>query len=152
MPLNPAFVGRSFVSDTPFLVGREHIRQFARAIGDDNPLYHDLEAAKAAGYADLVAPPTFLVTAVPGRLGVPTADAALELDFSLVVHGEQRFALRRPVVAGDELVTVSTITAIRTIGRNEALHVTYEFSTTSGEVVASGLCVLVSRGTAPERG
>ena len=151
MPLNHDFVGRSYTSDTPFQVGREHIRQFARAIGDDNPLYHDVEAAKAAGYPDLVAPPTFLVTAIPGSLGLPTDDPALGLNYALVVHGEQRFTLRRPIVAGDELVAVTTISEIRTVGRNEVLVTTYDFSTTSGEPVASGTCGLVSRGTAPPK-
>lgn len=151
MPLNPSFVGRSYAFDTPFLVGREHIRQFARSIGDSNPHYNDLEAAKTAGYPDLLAPPTFLAAAIPGRLGVPTADPALGLDYSLIVHGEQRFTLLRPIVAGDELVAVGTISSIRVLGRNEVLTTTYEFSTTGGESVATGVCGLVSRGTAPPK-
>ncbi len=151
MPLNQDFVGRRFVSPVPFQVGREHIRQFARAVGDDNPLHHDVDAARAAGYADLVAPPTFLATATPGALGLPTDDPALGLDYALIVHGEQRFTLRRPVVAGDELVTTSTLTGIRTAGRNEVLVTTYQYETTSGEEVAVGTCTLVSRGTAAPR-
>ncbi|MCK9925732.1 MaoC family dehydratase N-terminal domain-containing protein [Frankia sp. Mgl5] len=151
MPLNQDFVGRSYTSDVPFQVGREHIRQFARAIGDGNPLFHDVEAAKAAGHADLVAPPTFLVTTIPGDLGLPTDDPALGLDYSLVVHGDQRFTLHRPVVAGDELVVRSTLASIRSVGRNEVLVTSYEFTTTSGELVAEGTCSLVSRGTAPPR-
>ncbi|MCK9899429.1 hypothetical protein CC117_03670 [Parafrankia colletiae] len=151
MPLNQDFVGRSYTSDVPFQIGREHIRQFARAIGDDNPLYHDVEAAKAAGHADLPAPPTFLVTAIPGSLGLPTDDPALGLDYTLVVHGEQRFTLHRPVVAGDELVVRSTLASIRSVGRNELLVTSYEFTSTSGELVAEGTCSLVSRGTAPPR-
>ncbi|WP_055748963.1 MaoC family dehydratase N-terminal domain-containing protein [Frankia sp. AvcI1] len=151
MSLNQDFVGRSFVSPVPFQVGREQIRQFARAIGDDNPLYHDVEAAKAAGHPDLVAPPTFLITAIPGALGLPTDDPALGLDYALVVHGEQRFVLRRPVLAGDELITTSTLTAIRAVGRNEVLVTTYRYTATSGEEVAVGTCTLVSRGTAPPR-
>ncbi|SNQ46920.1 conserved hypothetical protein [Frankia canadensis] len=151
MPLNQDFVGRSFVSPVPYQVGREHIRQFARAIGDDNPLYHDVEAAKAAGYPDLVAPPTFLIVANPGTLGLPTDDPALGLDYSLVVHGEQRFSLLRPLVAGDELVTTSTLTNIRTVGTNEVLVTTYRYDTTSGEEIAVGTCTLVSRGSAGPR-
>lgn len=151
MPINPAFVGRSYAFDTPFLVGREHVRQFARAVGDPNPLYHDLDAAKAAGYSDLLAPPTFLAAAMSGRLGVPTDDPELGLDFSLVVHGEQRYSMRRPIVAGDELVVVGTISNIRTVGRNEVLLSTYEFSTTAGESVGTAVCGLVSRGTAPPK-
>lgn len=153
MPLNQSFVGREFAATQPFLVGREHIRQFARAIGDPNPLYHDLEAARTAGYADLVAPPTFLVAAIPGQLGLPLDDPAFGLDFSLIVHGEQRFSLLRPVVAGDELTAVTTLTGLRTVATNEVLTAGYDFRATSGEPVASGLCGLVSRGTAdPDAG
>ncbi len=148
MPLNQAFIGREFAASTPFLVGREHIRQFARAIGDPNPLYHDLEAARTAGYPDLVAPPTFLVAAIPGALGLPVDDPAFGLDFSLIVHGEQRFSLSRPVVAGDELTAVTALTGLRTVATNEVLTAGYDFRTTSGEPVAMGLCGLVSRGTA----
>ncbi|MCM3886956.1 MaoC family dehydratase N-terminal domain-containing protein [Frankia sp. R82] len=151
MPLNQDFVGRCFVADVPFQVGREHIRQFARAVGDDNPLYHDVDAARAAGFPDLVAPPTFLINAMPGTLGLPTEDEALGLDYTLVVHGEQRFELHRPVVAGDELVTSSTLTSIRAVGRNEVLVTTYRYDTTAGEQVATGICTLVSRGTAAPR-
>jgi acyl dehydratase len=148
MPLNQAFIGREFAASTPFLVGREHIRQFARAIGDPNPLYHDLEAARTAGYPDLVAPPTFLVAAIPGELGLPIGDPAFGMDFSLIVHGEQRFSLSRPVVAGDELTAVTTLTGLRTVAANEVLTAGYDFRATTGEPVATGLCGLISRGTA----
>lgn len=151
MSLDHAFIGRSHAFDTPFLVGREHIRQFARAVGETSPLCYDLEAAKEAGYPDLLAPPTFLAAAIPGRLGVPVEDPALGLDYSLIVHGDQQFSLRRPVVAGDELVVVGTISNIRTVGRNEVLTATYEFATTAGEPVATAVCGLVSRGTAPPK-
>ncbi|SBW28652.1 FAS1-like dehydratase domain-containing protein [Protofrankia symbiont of Coriaria ruscifolia] len=148
MPLNRDFVGRRFVADTPFLVGREHIRQFAIAIHEDSPLCHDLEAAKAAGYVDLVAPPTFLTAVAIWRPVVPVLDPNLGLDFSLVVHSEQRYSLRRPVVAGDEIVVSATITDIRNAGRNELLISEYEFVTTGGELVATGRTSLASRGTA----
>ncbi len=148
MPLNREFIGRNFVADTPFLVGREHIRQFALAVGEHSPLCHDLDAAKAAGYVDLVAPPTFLTAPGMWRPVVPTHDPELGLDYSLVVHGEQRYALRRPIIAGDEIVVSATITDIRNAGRNELLITEFEFVTTGGELVATGLSSLVSRGTA----
>jgi acyl dehydratase len=151
MALNQDFLGRSYTCDPPFLVGREHIRQFARAIGDANPLYHDIGAAKDAGYPDVLAPPTFLVATIPGRLGLPVDDPAFGLDFTRVVHGEQKFTLLRPIVAGDELVVVVTIASIRAAGRNEILTSAYAFTTTAGEAVATGLCTVVSRGTAPAK-
>jgi acyl dehydratase len=148
MAINRDFVGRSFPADPPFLVGREHIRQFASAIGDDNPIYHDVEAAKAAGYADLAAPPTFLTTLAMWRPTVEVDDPELNLDYSLVVHGEQRYRHVRPVVAGDELVITATVAQIRDAGRNEVMRVSYEFQTTAGELVATAESTLVSRGTA----
>jgi acyl dehydratase len=149
MSLNQEFVGRSFAAETPFLVGREHIRQFAGAVGDRNPHYHDLAVARAAGYPDLVAPPTFLAAVIPDQLGLPVDDPDFGLDFSLVVHGDQRFTMLRPMVAGDELIAVTTLLGLRTVATNEVLTAGYTFTTTGGELVATGIGGLVSRGTAP---
>ncbi|MGF7234341.1 MAG: FAS1-like dehydratase domain-containing protein [Frankia sp.] len=148
MAINPDFLGRTFTGDSPFVVGREHIRQFAEAIGDTNPMYHDVDAAKAAGYSDLVAPPTFLTAVALRRKTVDVHDPELNLNYDLVVHGEQRYRLERPVVAGDELVVTATISAIRVAGRNEIISTTYEFQTTAGESVGTAVSTLVSRGTA----
>ena len=139
MPLNRDFVGRRFSSDPSFVVGREHVREFALAIGDHNPLYHDTAAATSAGYRDVVAPPTFLMTIVNWRETVPLDDPDLGLDFSVVVHGEQRFALRRPVVAGDELVMTGWVSRIRDVATNELVTIDYEVSTTAGELVATAM-------------
>src|SRR6185437_6509858 len=109
MPLNRAFIGREYSFDTPFEVGRELIRHFASAIGDANPISHDVEAAKAAGHPDLVAPPTFLTTLGFRRRSGPIDDPELGLDYSLVVHGEQKFILHRPVYAGDVLSGRTTV-------------------------------------------
>lgn len=148
MPVNRAYVGRSFVADTSFVVGREHIRQFASAIRDDNPVYHDVDTAKAAGYADLVAPPTFLIAVTMWRQVVPFDDPDLGLDYSRVVHGDQRFSLRRPVVAGDEIVMTATITDVRDVRGNDLLTIEYVFTTTSGEEIGRAAAKLVARGTA----
>ena len=141
MPLNRAFVGREYSFDTPFEVGRELIRHFASAIGDNNPIYHDVEAAKAAGHRDLVAPPTFLTT------------LNFRLDYSLVVHGEQKFVLHRPVYAGDALIGRTKVTDIRDIGRNEALITETNVFAADGEHVATATMTTISRGTAaPKEG
>src|SRR5262245_15509755 len=99
MPLDPSFVGRSYPPTEPYLVGREKIREFARAIGATDAEYHDPAAARALGYADVVAPPTFpvIITMASGRQ--ITDDPELGMDYRRVVHGDQRFAYTRPVVA-----------------------------------------------------
>jgi len=152
MPLNPEFVGREYPASGTFEVGREHIRQFADAIGDPNPIYRDRAAAQAAGHPDVVAPPTFL-TVLGFRFGgdSPVTDPALGLNYALVVHGEQKFELHRPVRAGDVLSGVSRVADIRAAGRNELMTMVTEVTDAAGERVATTTSTLVSRGTAPEK-
>jgi acyl dehydratase len=152
MPLNREFVGREYPASATYEVGREHIRQFADAIGDQNPIYRDPAAAKAAGHPDVIAPPTFL-TVLGFRFGFdsPIVDPGLGLDYSLVVHGEQRFVLHRPVVAGDVLSTVSKVAEIRDAGRNELMTLVTDVAGADGEPVATLTSTLVSRGTAAPR-
>ena len=91
MALDQSFVGRTYPPTPPYEVGREKIREFAEAIGDANPAYRDPEAARALGHPDVIAPPTFgiVLSMTAGRQVI--ADPELGLDYSRVVHGEQRF-------------------------------------------------------------
>ena len=149
MPLNQDFVGREYPASAPYEVGREHIRAFAEAIGDQNPLYRDKAAAQAAGHRDVVAPPTFLTTlSYRFALDSPMVDPALDLNYAMVVHGEQQFLLNRPVVAGDEVRSQATITNIADAGRNEKMTVESKIIDTSGETIAVAINTLISRGTA----
>jgi acyl dehydratase len=148
MPLNRAFIGREYAFDPPFEVGRELVRHFASAIGDTNPISHDVSAAQAAGHPDLVAPPTFLTTLGFRRSGGPIGDPELGLDYSLVVHGEQKFVLHRPVYAGDVLTGRTTVLDIRDVGRNEAMVFQTEVTAADGEHVATTTMTMISRGTA----
>src|ERR1700709_49699 len=148
VPLNRDFIGRSYDSTPPFEIGRELVRHFAAAIGDFNPISHDVDAARAAGHPDLVAPPTFLTTLTFRGRSAPMGDRALGRDYSRVVHGEQRFELHRPVCAGDTVVATSTVAEIRDVGRNEMMQVVSEISTVEGEHVATATNTMISRGTA----
>ncbi len=150
MPLNRDLIGRSTTSDEPFEVTRGDIRRFAAAIGDSNPACSDPAAAQALGHRDVVAPPTFLITLAMSSAGELVTDPELGLDYSLVVHGEQRFTLHRPVCAGDLLDTVTRLDGIRDVGRNELLSIVTEVSC-QGQPVATTTHVLVSRGTAAPR-
>jgi acyl dehydratase len=152
MPVNRDFIGREYPASTTFEVGREHIRRFAQAIGDDNPAYTDPAAAQALGHPDVIAPPTFL-TVLNFRFAMegPIADPALGLDYSLVVHGEQSFELHRPVRAGDVLTTVARVDDIRDAGRNELITTVSEVTDAAGEKVATLRGTIVSRGTAASK-
>jgi acyl dehydratase len=152
MPVNRDFIGREYPASTTFEVGREHIRRFAQAIGDDHPAYTDPAAAQALGHPDVIAPPTFL-TVLNFRFAMegPIADPALGLDYSLVVHGEQSFELHRPVRAGDVLTTVARVDDIRDAGRNELITTVSEVTDAAGGKVATLRGTIVSRGTAASK-
>ena len=146
MPLDQSFVGRSWPATPPYQVGREKIREFARAIGATDAEYHDPEAAHAAGYADVVAPPTFPVVITMAANRQIVEDPALGIDYTRVVHGDQRFAYARPVVAGDELVCVNSVDEITSRGGHDFLTTRTEVSTVAGEPVVTVWSKLVQRG------
>ena len=148
MALDQAFVGRTYPATEPYLVSREKIREFADAIGDPNPAFRSVEAARALGHADVVAPPTFAVIVSSHASAQVMFDPALGLDYSQVVHGEQSFSYLRPVVAGDRLVAVATVEKIRSAAGNDLLTISCTLATPDGEPVGVARSVIVSRGTA----
>jgi acyl dehydratase len=148
MPLDPSFVGRSYPPTAPYLVGREKIREFASAIGATDAEYHDPEAARAIGYADVVAPPTFPVVVTMAASRQIIADPELGIDYSRVVHGDQRFAYTRPVVAGDALVCVNSVDEILQRGGHDFITTRTEVTTEAGEPVVTVWAKLVQRGEA----
>jgi len=88
-----------------YAVGREKIREYAQAVGETNPLHADVDAARAAGHADLVAPPMFAVVYTSPAIGPAFFDPEVGMDFARMVHGAQEFAWGSLVVAGDEIST-----------------------------------------------
>jgi acyl dehydratase len=146
MPLDLSFVGRTYPPTPPYQVGREKIREFATAIGAADPAYHDLEAARGLGHPDVVAPPTFPVVFTWAASQQLLDDPELGLDFSRVVHGDQRFAYTRPVVAGDELICVNTVEGITSRGGHDFLTTRTDVCTVGGEPVVSVWSKLVVRG------
>jgi acyl dehydratase len=111
MALRTDTIGRTYPSDT-YAVGREKIREYARAVGETNPVHLDLDAARAAGHADLVAPPMFAVVYSVPSVTHPLVDPDVEVDFARLVHGGQEFRWGALVVAGDEITTTTTIADI----------------------------------------
>ena len=104
MALKTDAVGKTY-APVNYAVGREKVREFASAVGEENPLHHDPEAAREAGYNDVVAPPMFAVV-FSGRAMAPALfDPEVGIDFARMVHGGQEFVWGPPVVAGDEIAT-----------------------------------------------
>jgi acyl dehydratase len=146
MAINRDYAGRTFGVSEPYEVSRVKIADFADAIGDLSPIYRDAAAARAAGYADVIAPPTFAIVISMASAGAALADPGLGLNYAMVVHGEQRFEYTRPIVAGDVLTAQPTITEIRDAGRNVMLTTSTQIRTAAGEVVCTATGTLVERG------
>ena len=103
----PAFV---------YEVGSEKVREYARAIGEKAPVHNDRDAARAAGFRDLVAPPMFCVVYAIGALGPAIADPELGIDYAHMVHGGQEFAWEEPVCAGDTVTTTASVLDVHVKG------------------------------------
>ncbi|MFD7653878.1 MaoC family dehydratase N-terminal domain-containing protein [Actinosynnema sp. NPDC059797] len=146
MPLDQSFIGRSYPPSPPYEVGREKIREFAEAIGDDNPAYRDPEAARALGHEDVIAPPTFAVVLSLKINDVLVDDPALGLDYSRVVHGDQSFVHHRPITAGDRLSVVLHVDNITSRMGNDMLALRAEITDEDGEPVTTAKSTLVVRG------
>jgi acyl dehydratase len=144
--VNPDLQGRSFPPTAPYLVGREKVREFARAVLATDPVSFDVDAARAAGHADLVAPPTFPVVVQQLTLDQLLSDPDAGIDFSRVVHGDQRFSFSRPVVAGDELTGTLTVTSVKSLGAHSMVTAETAISDADGEHVVTAVSTLVVRG------
>ena len=104
-------IGKSY-PPVVYAVGREKVREYAAAVGETSPLYFDLEAARAAGYGDVLAPPMFVAVYCSGAFMTALFDPELEIDFARLVHGGQEFRWQQRVVAGDEITTTLRVTDI----------------------------------------
>ncbi|WP_114588117.1 FAS1-like dehydratase domain-containing protein [Microbacterium arborescens] len=146
MSVNPDLVDRAFAPTAPYLVGREKVREFARAVFATDPQHTDPEAARALGYADVVAPPTFAMViqdlTLQQLLGEPDSGIALER----TVHAEQRFRYTRPIVAGDELTAQLTVTGIRAFGKGAMVTSEADIRDVAGDHVVTAVSVLLVGG------
>jgi acyl dehydratase len=143
--VNPELQGRVFPPTAPYLVGREKVREFARAVLATDPVNFEPTAAQAAGYADIVAPPTFAVVVQESTLAQLLAEPDAGIDFSRVVHGDQRFTFSRPILAGDELTATLTVTSVKTLGGNAMVTAESSIVDAAGDHVVTATSTLVVR-------
>lgn len=142
--MNPELVGRVFPPTAPYLVGREKVREFARAVFADAPQHSDPAAARALGYPDVVAPPTFAMVVQDLTLQQLLGDPDSGIVLSRLVHAEQRFRYSRPIVAGDELTATLSVTGIRTLGGNAMITSEAEIVDADGARVVTTTSVLLA--------
>ncbi len=129
--MNPDLVGRVFPPVSPYLVGREKVREFARAV---------------FATSDTVVPPTFPVVIQEATLAQLLAEPDGGIDFSRVVHGEQRFTYSRPIVVGDELTATLAVTSVKTLGGNAMVTAESAMVDAAGAHVVTAISTLVVRG------
>lgn len=145
MPVKTEAIGKTYPGVT-YAVGREKVREYANAVGETNPVHLDVEAARAAGYADLVAPPMFAVVYSSPVMAPAIFDPEIGMNFAMMVHGGQEFVWGPVVVAGDEIVTTAEV---KDISERNGMGF-YIFETISkradGETVCTGTWTNIVRG------
>jgi acyl dehydratase len=116
------------------------------ATGEQSPICHDPAAARAAGHADIVAPTTFPIVVTLNAMGDAVTDPSVGVDWSRVVHGDQRFSYDRPIVAGDELTVHTVIESIKTLAGNDMITLRGDLFDAAGLPIGSTWTSLVQRG------
>jgi len=147
MSVNESFVGRVYPPEGVYEVGREKIREFAEAVagGVAHPAHLDPQAARELGHPDVIAPPTFAVVLAQRSDARLVRDPEAGIDFSRVVHGEQRFVHHRPVVAGDRLVATLHVDSVRASVGHAMVTTRSEIATEGGEAVCTATSTIVVR-------
>lgn len=143
--VDASYVGRTLDPAPPYRVSREKIAEFARAVGEDDPLSLDPAAARAAGFPDVVAPPTFTVTFTMPLIEAFLKEPALGWDYARMVHADQSITLHRPVVAGDELATSIHVEDLAERAGSHWLTLRCDIADPAGAPVASTRAVLVTK-------
>ena len=146
MVVNPNIQGKKYPATVPYLVGREKIREFALAVKSSNPMNLDVFAAQSAGYNDVIAPPTIAVVIQERSLGTVLSDPEADIDFSRVVHGDQRFIHARPIVAGDELTSVLEVSSVKSLGAHSMVTFETQIFDVEKQLVCTAISTLVVRG------
>jgi acyl dehydratase len=138
-------VGKTFAPVT-YAVGREKVREYARAVGETNPLYFDPDSARAAGHRDVVAPPMFATVYTSPAIGPAFFDPEVGMDFARMVHGAQEFAWGPLVVAGDEITTEVEVADISERGGMGFYVFESRSDNQDGQRVCTGTWTCVVRG------
>jgi acyl dehydratase len=145
MGVNPQIEGRTYPPSPVYEVGREKIREFAESFNSTDPIHRDPEAARAKGYPDVIAPPTLAVIIAQRSDAQVVRDPNSGIDYSRVVHGEQRFVHHRAIVAGDRLVATLHVDKVSSAGGHAMVTTRVEIADEKGEPVSTSTSTLVVR-------
>lgn len=146
MALSTAAVGKTY-PPVEYAVGREKIREYASAVGETNALYFDVEAARSAGHADVVAPPMFAVVYGARAVAPGLFDPEVGIDFARMLHAGQEFVWGPVVVAGDEITTTASVKDISERGGMNFFVFESVSINHRGETVSTGTWTQIVRGS-----
>jgi len=145
MPVNAEFVGRTYPPTAPYAVGSAKIREFAEAVGSTDPVHVDRDVATERGYRDVIAPPTFAVLIAQQCDAQLITDPEAGIDYTRVVHGEQKFVHHRPITAGDDIIAVLSVDSVKQAGGHAMVTTRTELSA-GDEAVCTATSTIVIRG------
>jgi acyl dehydratase len=146
--VDPDLAGLALPPTAPRDVSRSQISAFAIAIGADDPLHHDVDAARAAGHPDVVAPATYPIVIAFDAMDALLHHPDVGMNLRNVIHAEQRFESQRPIRAGDTLTATLTLEAVRSMRGSDMLTTRTELRTVEGELVCTAFAKLAHTGPA----
>ncbi|GAA1821824.1 FAS1-like dehydratase domain-containing protein [Nesterenkonia flava] len=144
MSINTERQGHTYPPAQPYQVSREAIREFAHAVKAAHPAHYEVDSARELGHPDLVAPPSFAVVIAQRAEAAVINDEEAGIDFSRVVHADERFTHHAPIFAGETLHAQATLERIRVMGAGAMVTTRVEITAESGEAkstVSSSLLV-----------
>jgi acyl dehydratase len=144
--VNPNIEGKQYPRTASYLVGREKVREFAKAVFSEDKTNYEVAEANARGFQDLVAPATFAVVIQERSLVQVLSDKDAGIDFSRVVHGDQRFIHNRPILAGDELTSELLVSSVKSLAGNSMVTFETKVFDKNEELVCTAISTLVVRG------
>ena len=145
MPVNKDAVGKQW-QPVAYEVGLEKIREYARAVGEENPVHLDREAALAAGFRDVVAPPMFCVVYSAPAMGPAVLDPEVGMNLMAMVHGSQEFVWGEPVCAGDLITTQARLADVSEKDGRGYYVFTSESTNADGKLTVRGTWTNIVRG------
>jgi acyl dehydratase len=144
MSIDTKFIGKTYPEST-YEVGKEKIKEYAKAIKNLDPHYLDDNFAKKSKYGTIIAPPTFAVVFGAYLIEPVFNDKDLNLNMGMLVHGEQELEFLEVVKAGDSITTSAKIVDIKNKEKLDVISVEIKSKNQHGKDVSRGIYTFVVR-------
>lgn len=145
MALSPDIVGMTYTYPDHYVVGREQIREYAKAVKSDDAAYLDEDAARALGHDAILAPLTFMsIFALRAQMAF-FAHANIPIADERIIHAEQGFTMLQPIKAGDTLYCHVRLASLRQAFGADVLTIRGHFTNQRGETVQEAYTIMAGR-------